>query len=608
EESALPQSELREGPPATFPPYPTRPGLRPFPPPILRTASSTEQGTSGPRALAKGRVLGLSIEMVAILALVLFFLVAALWGLGSLNMPTSNWTPRSGQESLYLDTGAPADVRNLFFLVQGPEPVKVEASCGQPGAWQVQANNSSEGNWHSWRQIALSCQTRYVRLAFQDSRAAIGEVALFSGAQQLPLQSVVSESASPGVDALRDEQGLVRTPPTYREGSYFDEIYFVRTAEEHIGLKEPFEWTHPPLGKLVIAGGILYLGDRPVAWRLPGVALAALVIPIVYLLARRMFGTVRAGLIATALITFEFMHFTEARLATAEISLFFWIALTFYFFYRYYQPAAEVAPAGPASGWRMLLPRGRDWDLFLAMVFFGLAFATKWIAAYGLVGILILLLGLKVRERHVTAGEIVALAAGAAAAGLIYLLSYVPYLMAGHDLSDLVELQRSMYRYHSTLTATHPYSSPWWSWPFLLKPLWLANNRVDGDASMVVTLGNPALWLVGPFLIVLTAGLFLKLRDRRLAFIVVPFLTQWLFFVPIGRVLFIYHFFPNVLIMVLAATLWLEILWQRWQWPVWGYLALNAFLFLIFYPVLSGYPVAPTYWNDVRGLLPPPLG
>jgi predicted membrane-bound dolichyl-phosphate-mannose-protein mannosyltransferase len=38
--------------------------------------------------------------------------------------------------------------------------------------------------------------------------------------------------------------------------SYFDEIYHPRTAYENIHRMEPYETTHPPLGKAIMTIGI----------------------------------------------------------------------------------------------------------------------------------------------------------------------------------------------------------------------------------------------------------------------------------------------------------------------------------------------------------------
>src|SRR5438105_2798603 len=40
----------------------------------------------------------------------------------------------------------------------------------------------------------------------------------------------------------------------------FDEVYHARTAQEYLRGLEPYEWTHPPLGKLLIAIGVWMFG------------------------------------------------------------------------------------------------------------------------------------------------------------------------------------------------------------------------------------------------------------------------------------------------------------------------------------------------------------
>jgi hypothetical protein len=88
--------------------------------------------------------------------------------------------------------------------------------------------------------------------------------------------------------------------------------------------------------------------------------------------------------------------------------------------------------------------------------------------------------------------------------GTIYVLCYIPYFGLGHNLSDLVSLQKQMYDYHSTLTATHPYGSKWWQWPLIARPIsyYYHDFRTgaalqDGHACCVaeiIALPNPAVW------------------------------------------------------------------------------------------------------------------
>ena len=79
-------------------------------------------------------------------------------------------------------------------------------------------------------------------------------------------QSVTPPEAAP----LFDEQELVPDEPTYMTDFYFDEIYHVRTAYENIHQIEPYEITHPPLGKIILACGIEMFGMNPFGWRFMG--------------------------------------------------------------------------------------------------------------------------------------------------------------------------------------------------------------------------------------------------------------------------------------------------------------------------------------------------
>jgi dolichyl-phosphate-mannose-protein mannosyltransferase len=71
-------------------------------------------------------------------------------------------------------------------------------------------------------------------------------------------------------------------------------------------------------------------------------------------------------------------------------------------------------------------------------------------------------------------------------------------MLAGRSFLDVLGLQGSMYIYHSTLVATHPFSSAWWSWPLMVKPLWLYGSSLPLNMKSTITLlGNPAVWWVG---------------------------------------------------------------------------------------------------------------
>jgi dolichyl-phosphate-mannose--protein O-mannosyl transferase len=241
----------------------------------------------------------------------------------------------------------------------------------------------------------------------------------------------------------------------------------------------------------------------------------------------------------------------------------------------------------------------------LALVCFGLGFSTKWIVMYGFVG-LIILLGLFRWRKPIQKGEVFWFFGGVVAAVAVYMLSYIPYFLVGHGLGDWWDMQWRMFSFHSSLEATHPYGSAWYTWPLMLTPVYLAVGRLCDTTSYIVTFGNPALWWAGILAVIPAIWLAIRYRNQTAAFIVIPFLVQWLAFAPISRVLFIYHYYPNVLFMILALTLWAEWLWRRYEWGKWavaGYLVLNVACFAAFFPIISGLPMPDGYWNVVRWMV-----
>jgi dolichyl-phosphate-mannose-protein mannosyltransferase len=176
-----------------------------------------------------------------------------------------------------------------------------------------------------------------------------------------------------------DEQNIVPSNPSYMDGTYFDEIYHARTAYEHLHKIEPYENTHPPLGKLFISLGIAIFGMNPFGWRIVGTLFGVAMIPLMYVFGKRVFGSTRYGFISSLLFTLDFMHFAQTRIATIDVYGVFFIMLMFYYMYRY-----VTASFYEVQLRKTLVP------LMLSGLFFGIGVASKWIVLYGGSGLAIL--------------------------------------------------------------------------------------------------------------------------------------------------------------------------------------------------------------------------
>jgi Gpi18-like mannosyltransferase len=140
----------------------------------------------------------------------------------------------------------------------------------------------------------------------------------------------------------------------------FDEIYYARAGEEYLQHREIFEFTHPPLTKLIITlsmmlfGGMHGLGDTSWGWRFMNLVVGALMVLVLYCLAKRILGSTIFATIAAGFMLFDGFHFAQSRIATPEITVAFFSLTTLYAFYRYWiasqvrvAPRFEKAALGP---------------------------------------------------------------------------------------------------------------------------------------------------------------------------------------------------------------------------------------------------------------------
>lgn len=156
---------------------------------------------------------------------------------------------------------------------------------------------------------------------------------------------------------------------------------------------------------------------------------------------------------------------------------------------------------------------------------------------------------------------------------VVYIISYIPWINLGnqwpwggppgHTGTNLWQLTIQMYDYHNNLRATHAASSPWWAWPFNLKPVWFyqagfANNTtgVIYDSGNLVTF-----WLAIPAM-AWAAWVAWRRRSLPLALIVLLFLAMWLPWTRIDRATFQYHVFSSLPFLVLALAYLLAELWH----------------------------------------------
>src|SRR3989338_6692636 len=119
------------------------------------------------------------------------------------------------------------------------------------------------------------------------------------------------------------------------------------------------------------------------------------------------------------------------------------------------------------------------------------------------------------------------------------------YMAPGFQDQNLIkkftDLNLEMYRSNQRLTATHPYSSQWYAWPFMTRPIfyWISEN------SRIYLLGNPIIWWASTLAVILLLLKNLKFKILNLKLNTAGILLGGYFlnllpFIGIKRVMFLY--------------------------------------------------------------------
>src|SRR5439155_22648672 len=86
------------------------------------------------------------------------------------------------------------------------------------------------------------------------------------------------------------------------------------------------------------------------------------------------------------------------------------------------------------------------------------------------------------------------LAASLVVAAGVYLSTYLPWLLAGHDLGELVQLHREMLAFHTAMPAEAPQSQPSYLWPCTLRAVTFLVETSHDEVRAVLCTGGRVLW------------------------------------------------------------------------------------------------------------------
>lgn len=373
----------------------------------------------------------------------------------------------------------------------------------------------------------------------------------------------------------------------YPNAYVFDEVYHAFTAKEYIKgnpaawewwtIPPPgvaYEWTHPPLAKefMALSMEVLHTTDSW-AYRLPGALLGVLSVWLVYLLSKQIFqnnlspsASETVSLLSSFLFSIDGLNFVQSRTGMNDIYVVTFSLISLLFFLR------------------------KKW--FVSSIFFGLALASKWSAIYLLGFYFILFVKEFGNLKDIifkTSKTFILMALFIIVAIILYLLSYIPFFQLHHTFNQFLELQRQMLYYHTHLKAHHDYSSPWWSWPLDLYPVWYYVEYFPNKVANIFTAGNMVVFWLGSLSIILSLLDFVKNKASRILLVpIIGFLIFWLPWALSPRIMFLYHFSPSVPFLCIILAYQVYKLSKGNQWVIISIASISLLGFILLYPWMTG--------------------
>src|SRR3989344_3680317 len=359
----------------------------------------------------------------------------------------------------------------------------------------------------------------------------------------------------------------------------FDEVHFGKFISSYYTGEYSFD-IHPPLGKLVVAGFAKLFSFKPefsfakIGDKFPDSSylslrflpsLAGTILPLmIFLIALEIGLSIRASFLAGFFVSIENALLSQTRfiLMDAFLLLFGFASLLLY-----------LKSKHKNSNIKYLLGTG---------VLGGLAISIKW------TGLTFLALPFLIESFHAfkngTPKNIFR---------LILFFSIIPtivyfsifclhfslltkpgqgdgFMRPGFQNDNIfkkfTDLNKEMYQSNKRLTATHPYSSQWFTWPMMTRPIfyWVDSNPSEASpqvSSRIYSIGNPAIWwsstiAVMTAILILACNLFLKkkipLDNRYSIFILLGgYALNLLPFIGIKRIMFLYHYLTALIFAIL---------------------------------------------------------
>lgn len=562
--------------------------------------------------------------------LTLAYFCLAVYNLGSTNLPSTYYDPTYNNESIILNV---KDSFDTIYTISGEG--NNNANKGEYQIYYrnltISGSNNIDGEYHKILVLDEEgfykysvyhfdkCDYKYIKLTFPNKNSILNEIWFINDGKTIGV-SIAEVSNNTNYSMAKniiDEQAALELDYDYRHETYFDEIYHMRNAYEIANNQKLFTAVHPLLGTQIIALGSKIFGNNLFGFRIMGVIFSTMMLPLFYALLYECFNNKYWCNVGSALLCFDFMHYTTARIATLEpFSLFFIIAM-YYFMIR----ALKIDYTKNL--------KQHFFYLILSGIMVGLAISTKWTGVYAIIGLALIyfIYEIKYLKHALEMKEDIAkqtfllilwsILCFIIIPLSIYVISFINipiYYDKPRNIQEYLiqvyDYNKYMLTYHSTLDAAHPFASRWYEWLFNLRPIWYYVNRKATTIQTISCFNNPLINISGVIAVLYNICYVIKYKNTKIMALLAMYLSQLVPWMLITRTTFAYHYYPSIPFMILLIINALVIIDNKiinkpkYHRYINTYVIICAILFIIFLPVISGFETSYVYVQKILKWLP----
>lgn len=238
-----------------------------------------------------------------------------------------------------------------------------------------------------------------------------------------------------------------------------DESFHVPSAVSMLEFGTPLtsNWTHPPIGALILMASIKVFGNNPVGWRFGGILFGAATVAMIFLVAEQLFRDQKVSLLAALFLALDPFHIYYSRTTFMEIPVTFFFMMFIYFAMRYHD-------------------NGSLYSLCAVGVSLGVTVATK---GYYAASLMMVLLYLAYRKWHSTSDKVLLVLSMllflAVIPAAVYLSAYFHFFARGFSLYEFIQMRLDALQVLKNITVS-TFENQWLltisqkPWEWFIKP------------------------------------------------------------------------------------------------------------------------------------------